>query len=142
MVDAKRERMPTILVDRLYTGDERAIPHLGNVPVVRMDPVAKDRLPKITGELGRCTPDPRRCRWGEASPERWLDTHFAALPAELVSTATPSVKQGIRRIVVYPDPPFDSAELRLLVATWSALRIRLLSLSSSNRIGHSTSPYP
>lgn len=122
--------MPTILVDRLYTGDERAIPYLGNVPVVRMGPVAKDRLPKIAGGLGRCTPDPRCCRWGEASPGRRLDTLFAALPADLVSTATPSVKRGIRRVVVYPDPPLDSEELRLLVTTSSALRIRLLSLPS------------
>ncbi len=51
VIVAKRRGMPVIVVDCLHAGEERAFPYLGNVPVVRMDPVEKDRLPGIAGCL-------------------------------------------------------------------------------------------
>ena len=116
-----------IVVDCLNTGDERAFAYLGNVPVVRMDPVAKDRLPEIAGRLlDEVIVDFLwRCRV-EVLPEQRPGTVFMARPPELVSLATLAVEQDIRRVVVYPDPPLDNEELRLLGATWGDLRFQTM----------------
>ena len=125
VLEAKRKGVPMIVVDCLHTGDERAFPYLGNVPVVRMDPVAKDRLPEIAGRLlDEVLLDFLwRCRV-EAIPERRPGTMFLARPPELVSIATLTGGRDERRVVVYPDPPLDDEEMRLLHATGSNLRIQ------------------
>ena len=127
VIEAKRKGVPMIVVDCLHTGDERAFPYLGNVPVVRMDPVTKDRLPEIAGRLlDEVLVDfIWRCRV-ELLPERRPGTVFMARPPELVSLATLGVEQDIRRVVVYPDPPLDSEELSLLDTIWNGLRIRTM----------------
>jgi hypothetical protein len=127
VIEAKRKGVPMIVVDCLHTGDERAFPYLGNVPVVRMDPVTKDHLPEIAGRLlDEVLVDFLwRCRV-EVLPERRPDTVFMARPPELVSLATLAVAEDMRKVVVYPDPPLDIEELRLLGATWSDLRIRTM----------------
>ena len=127
VVEAKRRRVPMIVVDCLHTGDERAFPYLGNVPVVRMDPVAKDRLPEIAGRLlDEVLVDFLwRCRV-EALPERPTGTVFMTRPPEFVSLATLAVNQDMRGAVVYPDPPLDKEEMRLFGATWSGLRVQTM----------------
>ena len=127
VVEAKRRGVPMIVVDCLHTGDERAFPYLGNVPGVRMDPVAKDRLPEIAGRLlDEVLVDFLwRCRV-EALPERPIDTVFMARPPELVSLATLAVNQDMRGVVVYPDPPLDKEEMRLFGAIWSGLRVQTM----------------
>ena len=106
VIEAKRKGMPMIVVDCLNTGDERAFPYLGNVPVVRMDPVAKDRLPEIAGRLlDEVLVDFLWSCRVEVLPEQRPGTVFMARPPELVSLATLAVEQDIRRVVVYPDPP-------------------------------------
>ena len=127
VIEAKRKSAPMIVVDCLHTGDERAFPYLGNVPVVRMDPVAKDRLPEIAGRIldEVLVEFLWRCRV-EALPARQPSTVFMARPPELVSLATLSGEQALRRIVVYPDPPLDNEELRLLNATWTDLQIQTM----------------
>lgn len=127
VIEAKRRGVPMIVVDCLHTGDERAFPYLGNAPVVRMDPVAKDRLPEIAGRLlDEVLVDFLwRCRV-EALPERPASTVFMARPPELVSLATLAAKQDMRGAVVYPDPPLGKEEMRLFSATWSDLRVRTM----------------
>ena len=127
VIEAKDKGVPMIVMDCLHSGDERAFPYLGNVPVVRMDPVAKDRLPEIAQRLlDEVLIDFLwRCRV-ELLPEPRLDAIFMARPPELVSLATLAVEQDSRRVIVYPDPPLDSEELRLLGATWSDIRIRTM----------------
>ena len=124
VIEAKRKGVPMIVVDCLQTGDARAFPYLGNVPVVRMDPVAKDRLPEIAGLLlDEVLADFLwRCRV-EALPERRPGTVFMARPPELISLATLAGGEDIRRVVVYPDPPLANEELSLLGATWSHLQV-------------------
>ena len=127
VIEAKRKGMPMIVVDCLNTGDERAFPYLGNVPVVRMDPVAKDRLPEIAGRLlDEVLVDFLWSCRVEVLPEQRPGTVFMARPPELVSLATLAVEQDIRRVVVYPDPPLDNEELRLLGATWGDLRFQTM----------------
>ncbi len=126
VIVAKRKGVPMIVVDCLHAGDERSFPYLGNVPVVRMDPVAKDRLPEIAGRLlDEVLVDYLwRCRV-EALPECRPGTVFMARPAELVSLATTlAVEPDVQKVVVYPDPPLDHEETRLFGATWSDLRVR------------------
>ena len=127
VIEAKRKGVPMIVVDCLQTEDERAFPYIGNVPVVRMDPVLKDRLPEIAGRLlDEVLVDFLwRCRVA-ALRERPSDTIFMARPPELISLATLGGEQGVRRVVVYPDPPLDDEELRILRTTWSGLRIRTM----------------
>lgn len=124
VLEAKRRGVPMIVVDCLETGDERAFPYLGNVPVVRMDPVARDRLLQIAGRLvDEVLLDFLwRCRV-EAIPERRPDTVFLARPPELVSLATLADPRD-ERLAVYPDPPLDAEETRLLNTIWPSIRIR------------------
>ena len=127
VIEAKRKGVPMIIVDCLHTGDERAFPYLGNVPVVRMDPVAKDRLPEIAARLlDEVLVDFLWCCRVKALPEYPPDTIFMARPPELVSLATLAAKKEMKETVVYPDPPLDKEEMRLFCATWSDLRIRTM----------------
>jgi len=48
---AKRRGMPIVVADCLEDADDRSFPYLGNVPVVRMAPDARDRLPFVIGRL-------------------------------------------------------------------------------------------
>ena len=127
VLEAKRRGVPMIVVDCLDAGDERAFPYLGNVPVVRMDPMARNRLPHIAGRLvDEVLLDFLwRCRV-EAMRERRSDTVFLARPPELVSLATLSAPRAERRMAVYPDPPLDAEETELLNALWPGIRIRSL----------------
>ena len=124
---AKRAEVPMLVVECLHAGEERAFPYLGNVPVVRMDPVEKDRLPGIAGcLLDEVLADLLwRCRV-ELLPERRSDMVFMARPPELISLATSGIKEEKRRVVVYPDPPLDQEELRLLRTIRSDLRLRTM----------------
>lgn len=127
VIEAKRRRVPMIVVDCLNVGEVRAFPYLGNVPVVRMDPVAKDRLPEIAGRLlDEVFADFLwRCRV-ELLSERRSDIVFMARPPELITLATSGIKEQEHTVVVYPDPPLDQEELRLLRAARSDLRLRTM----------------
>lgn len=125
VLEAKRKGAPMIVVDCLRDGDERAFPYLGNVPVIRMDPVKKNRLPEIAGKLL----DEVlmwflwRCRV-KALPEHPTGTIFMSRPPELASLATLASTQEMGRTVVYPDPPIGKEETNLMSATWNGLRVR------------------
>ena len=127
VIVAKRRGVPMIVVDCLNAGEERAFPYLGNVPVVRMDPVEKDRLPEIAGRLlDEVLADFLWRRRVKLLPDRWPDIVFMSRPPELISLATLGTREEERRVVVYPDPPLDQEEQRVLRATRSDLQLRTM----------------
>ena len=117
VIEAKRRRVPMIVVDCLRDLDERSIPYMGNVPVVRMNPDRQDRIGRVIryllGEifrtyLWRCRVEPFR----EAYPE----VLFTARPPELLSLATLPVHQReTGSAIVYPEPPLGTDEARLFL---------------------------
>ena len=123
VLEAKRKGIPMIVVDCLRDGDERAFPYLGNVPVVRMNPTKKDRLPEIAGSLidEVLLNFLWLCRL-ELLPLRPLDTAFLLHPPELATLTTSDVKP----VMVYPDPPLGREELRLLGAARNAVQFRTI----------------
>ncbi len=51
VIAVKRNDVPMVVADCLDEGDDRAFPYLGNVPVVRMNPVIRDRIPSVIARL-------------------------------------------------------------------------------------------
>ena len=128
VIDAKRKGTPMIVVDCLQIGDERAFPYLGNVPIIRMDPVARDRFAEVTGRLldEVLVNFLWRCRVASL-PESPANTIFMYRPPELVSLATLVINRGAPGVVVYPDPPLGKEEMDLFGSIWGDLRILTLS---------------
>ena len=128
VIDAKRTGVPMIVVDCLQIGDERAFPYLGNVPIIRLAPVAKDRFAEVTGRLldEVLVNFLWRCRV-ELLPEGLANTFFMSRPPELISLATLATKKEMPGVVVYPDPPLGKEEMDLFSAIWGDLRILTMS---------------
>jgi hypothetical protein len=120
VLGAKTARSPVVVLAAVQKGEDRAFPYLGNVPVVRWsnDPtrLAFEQL------LGVVLREELRSRYFRHRlkdlcamnqipvPER-VFTH----PPELL-TLLPYVgaKPGSRQVLVYPDPPLGTEEVRLL----------------------------
>ena len=51
VIKAKRRGVPMVVVDSVRREDPRSMPHLGNVPVVRMEPDQADRIGAVAGCL-------------------------------------------------------------------------------------------
>lgn len=115
VIEAKRRHVPMIVVNCLRDIDLLAIPYLGNVPVVRVNPSQPgDRIGIAIGHLldevfldyaWRC----RIQQYKETHPE----VLFLSRPPELISLATlPNVQEESSRIV-YPGPlmNFDDGKL-------------------------------
>ena len=115
VIEAKRRHVPMIVVDCLRDLDQRSMPYMGNVPVVRMSPDRQNRIDTVMGclldeifrtYLWRCRVEPFR----EAHP----NVLFTARPPELVSLATLPVHQREAGVaVVYPEPLLSVDEARL-----------------------------
>ena len=116
MIEAKRNNVPMLVVDCLQTVDERVLPYLGNVPVIRMDPNSRDRIEQIAGLL--LDEVFKNLLW-QCRTERLRQSHpqimFTARPPEMISLAgLPPSTGGSERLIVYPDPPLSAEEARLL----------------------------
>ena len=116
VIAAKRNNIPMLVVDCLETVDERALPYLGNVPVIRMNPNLRDRIEQIAGLLlDEVFKDFLwRCR-----VERLRQSHpqvmFMARPPEMLSLSSlPHSTVEPKRLIVYPDPPLSTEESCLL----------------------------
>ncbi len=128
VIRAKRLNVPMITVDCLQEGDERSFPYLGNVPCVRMNPEADDRLESVADRimdevfkdfLWQCRVEGLRTRFPE--------TTFLARDPELISLASrPQATLGTRWDIVYPGPPLGTAETDLFADV--AGDVHLLSL--------------
>ena len=115
VIEAKRRHVPMIVVYCLRDIDQRSIPYMGNVPIVRMSPDQRDRIGTFTGclldEVFRtylwcCRVEPFR--------EAYPNVLFTARPPELISLATLPVHQGeAGSAIVYPEPLLSADEARL-----------------------------
>lgn len=128
LLEAKRHNVPLIVANCINDWDERGFPYMGNVPVVRLDPFAIDRIDVVVGRLldevlkdflWRCRIQLLKC----ADP----DVFFMSRPPELISLVTlPSQVTVPAPIVVHPDPPLSAEEERLFEEIAPHVRIRSL----------------
>ncbi|MCE2508869.1 MAG: toll/interleukin-1 receptor domain-containing protein [Nitrosopumilaceae archaeon] len=127
VIEAKRANVPMLVVDCLELVDERSFPYLGNVPVVRMDPAARDTIPVVVGRLLDEVFQHILWRRGVECLCESPRATFMAKPPELLSIAALPDARGEERLVVYPDPPLGTEELDLFSDVGHNLR--LLSLN-------------
>jgi len=115
IIEAKRWNVPLVVADCISDTDERGFPYMGNVPVVRMDPVRVDRIDQVVSRLlDEVLKDFLwRCRVQLVQSAGMLDAAFLPRAPELISLAGLSDQPGDRVLVVYPDPPLGSEEQRL-----------------------------
>jgi len=115
VIEAKRHNVPLVVANCIQDADERGFPYMGNVPLVRMDPVLLDRIDNIVGRLldevlkdflWRCRVEMVRRDGGEAAV-------FLPRPPELISLAGLDGEAQAAVTIVYPDPPIGSEEQRL-----------------------------
>ena len=115
VVEAKRRHVPMIIVDCLSDIDQRSIPYMGNVPIVRMG----SNLDRICTVIGCLLEEVFRdyiwrCRI-ESYREDFPDVLFTTRPPELILLATLSDHQsGNVSKIVYPEPLLGTDEARLL----------------------------
>src|SRR6266403_495894 len=104
--------------------DERSFPYMGNVPLVRLDPNAADRIEYVV----RRHLDERlkdflwRCRIELVAGKAGSDVTFLPRPPELISLA--ALKSLTSATLVYPDPPIGAEEQRLFEVIAPAVRLR------------------
>ena len=128
VIEAKRHGAPMLVVDCLQTVDERALPYLGNVPVIRMDPDRRDRIDEIAGLL---LDEVFKDFLWQCRVERFRHSHpqitFMTRPPEMISLLALPHNNGEReRTIVYPDPPLSVEEARLLCDVVCDLRLHSL----------------
>ena len=115
IIEAKRWSVPLVVADCISDTDERGFPYMGNVPVVRMDPVEVDRINHVIARLlDEVLKDFLwRCRVQLAQSAIYSNAVFLPRSPELVSLAGLSDHSGEHILVVYPDPPLGAEEQRL-----------------------------
>jgi hypothetical protein len=124
IIEAKRCNAPLVVANCISDLDERSFPYMGNVPVVRMDPAAADRIDYIVSRLlDEVLKDFLwRCRVELAKPAVSEDVVFLPRPPELISLAgLPKPGEGT---LVYPDPPIGAEEQRLFEEIAPTIRLR------------------
>lgn len=115
IIEAKRWSTPLVVADCISDTDERGFPYMGNVPVVRMDPVKVDRIDHVIARLlDEVLKDFLwRCRVQLVHSAGAINAAFLPRSPELVSLASLSGHPGEHVLVVYPDPPLGAEEQRL-----------------------------
>jgi hypothetical protein len=116
IIEAKRVDRPLVVADCIDDIDERSFPYLGNVPVVRMEPRAMERIPYVVARLldevfkdylwsARLSHDGRKS-----------DAQVRYLPRtpELIAlSGMQSASSKAPPMIVYPDPPLGAEEAQL-----------------------------
>lgn len=115
IIEAKRSSAPLVVADCISDTDERGFPYMGNVPVVRMDPLKVDRIDHVIARLlDEVLKDFLwRCRVQLVRSTGATNAAFFPRSPELVSLAALSSHPGEHVLVVYPDPPLGAEEQRL-----------------------------
>lgn len=125
IIEAKRWNVPLVVTNCLSDLDERGFPYMGNVPVVRMDPIAADRIGYVIGRLldevlkdflWRC--------WVQLMGEVAADVVFLPRPPELISLAGLVDHADSGATLVYPEPPIGAEEQRLFEIVAPKVRLR------------------
>ena len=122
-LQAKRQRLPIVVIDAVSNRQNRSFPYLGNVPVFRLNEnqreVFDDALVSLLAEVASARWFPSRS--DDASDEVWL-----AHPPELITVVGSS--NGTEDLpppshIIHPDPPLASTEAELLTDTWPNIHI-------------------
>lgn len=126
IIEAKRCNVPLVVANCIGDRDERGFPYLGNVPIVRMDPEAVDRIDAVIGRLldevlkdflWKC----KVVKYGTENQE----VTFVPRPPELISLAAlPPIHEVPEPTIVYPDPPLSAEEERLFELIAPHVRLR------------------
>lgn len=130
IIEAKRWSVPMVIANCIDEIDDRGFPYMGNVPVIRMDPGAMDRIDAIVGRLlDELLKDFLwRCRVLLADRMTNPAVAFVPRPPELISlVAVPKGPEIESPVLVYPDPPISVEEGQLF--TDIAPHVRLLSMT-------------
>lgn len=124
IIEAKRCNVPLVVANCITDIDERSFPYMGNVPIVRMDPDAADRIDYIVSRLldEVLKNFLWRCRIQLAAGTASDDVLFLPRPPELISLV--GVKDLAKATLVYPDPPIGAEEQRLFEVVAPAVRLR------------------
>jgi len=128
IIEAKRHNVPLVVANCLKDADERGFPYLGNVPLIRMDPILLDRIDHIVGRLlDEVLKDFLwRCRVEVAVRDGASGAVFLPRPPELISLAGLEGEAQAEVTLVYPDPPIGSEEQRLFEVIAPAVKLRSL----------------
>jgi hypothetical protein len=125
IIEAKRWHVPLVVTNCLSELDERTFPYMGNVPVVRMDPIVADRIALVIGRLldevlkdflWRC--------WVQLVSDAATDVVFLPRPPELISLTALVERGDTATTLVYPDPPIGAEEQRLFEIVAPKVRLR------------------
>jgi hypothetical protein len=116
IIEAKRADRPLVVADCIAEVDERSFPYLGNVPVVRMEPKAMERIPYVIARL--LDEVFKDYLWSArlAHDGRCSDAYVRFLPRtpELIALSGLRVPVGTAPpTIVYPDPPLGAEEMQL-----------------------------
>lgn len=128
IIEAKRASVPLVVANCITDVDERGFPYMGNVPIVRMDPVLLDRIEDVIGRLlDEVLKDFLwRCRVELARPNAGAEVRFMPRPPELISLAGLGHALGDDVVLVYPDPPLGADEQRLFEEIAPTVKLRSL----------------
>lgn len=115
VVLAKQNDVSMVVADCLNEGDERALPYLGNVPVVRMSAIRRDRIPSI---VARLLDEYLRHNLWTVTVNRLQDGHpriiYLSRHPELISLAERGLDPTRSGTIVHPDPPLSKVEKELI----------------------------
>ena len=128
VMEAKRHRIPMIVINCLRDFDPEGFAYLGNVPVIRQDPGKSDGYRRIAYAI---TNEVFRSRLWEfrvlGLQMNHPSTLFVARPPELLTLAIlHSRTDGQSKTIVHPEPPMNGNELELLSGVSRDLRILTL----------------
>ncbi|TNC11686.1 toll/interleukin-1 receptor domain-containing protein [Methylobacterium terricola] len=128
IIEAKRWNVPLVVANCISEGDERGFPYMGNVPIVRLDPHALDRIDHVVGRLlDEVLKDFLwRCRIELARTDAEDSAVFLPRPPELISLAGLEDRADADVTLIYPDPPIGAEERRLFEVIAPRVRLRTL----------------
>jgi hypothetical protein len=128
IIEAKRWNVPLVVANCIADKDERGFPYMGNVPIVRMDPGAVDRIDHVVARLlDEVLKDFLwRCRIKLAEARKEDHVVFLPRPPELISLASLEDRAQAHVTLVYPDPPLGAEEQRLFEIIAPHVRLRSL----------------
>lgn len=126
IIEAKKWNVPLVVANCIIDFDDRSFPYLGNVPVVRMEPEASDRIEFIVGRLlDEVLKDFLwKCRINLAADLNSKNVLFLPRPPELISLVNLNAVDQDNTMLVYPDPPIGIEETRLFEIISPSIRLR------------------
>ncbi|WP_210254917.1 toll/interleukin-1 receptor domain-containing protein [Methylocapsa sp. S129] len=127
MIEAKLFNVPLVVANCINDTDERGFPYMANVPIVRMDPLKRDRIDVVVARLmDEVLKDFLwRCRVRTFGNAAGTNVAFIPRPPELIVLTSLRGKTPPNDTLVYPDPPIGAEELNLFAS--AAPGVKLLS---------------